>query len=94
MMGGEVYVEGCAVPLRGQLPADAFIQLLQKRDKFTRPWLHPETLCLDSRTGQLSGRNGHSTVLWDLVDSHPTHILTGRATQEYLRKRKCQCNAE
>ena len=88
MMGGEVYVDGSAEPERGQLRVADFIQLLQRRDEYKRPWLHPETRCLDSSSGRLSGRDGHSAVLWDFVDSNPTYLLTGHDNSEYLRKRK------
>jgi len=44
MMGGEAYVEGCAAPVEGHIPAAEFIKLIEKRDQFKRPWLHPDEL--------------------------------------------------
>mmetsp|Transcript_39299 Transcript_39299/g.108262 ORF Transcript_39299/g.108262 Transcript_39299/m.108262 type:complete len:155 (+) Transcript_39299:814-1278(+) len=46
-MGGEVYVEGCAEPVKGHIPVDRYIELINTRDRFGRPDHYPR-LCLAS----------------------------------------------
>lgn len=85
MMGGEAYVEGRTEPVLGQLQPAEFTALLQKRDKFKRAWLHPETLGLDCRSGKLFG-DGHDAQLWDMVDQNAT--LLASSAMDYLRERR------
>ena len=43
-MGGEVYVEGRTQPVKGKVPLDRYIALIQKRDAHGRAESHPNHL--------------------------------------------------
>ena len=82
----------------GQLQPADFTALLQKRDQLKRAWLHPETLCLDCRSGKLFG-DGHDAQLWDMhmVDADATLLPTpssGQCDGLFTRAQVCTMNSE
>ena len=56
-MGGEVYVEGCAEPMRGAVPTPRFVELIQMRDS-NGLRSQPDKLWLDCKSGSAWGPDG------------------------------------